>query len=303
MKYIPRVQTGGTGASARRQLELGSAPSLLPVRVRRIEDRASARPPGDAFVLMLIDGGGGWHVAGTSEHRTSTGDLYVITPDETHDDGRLGTTRGWIVEFRPDAVGPPSAFEAARPEPGDPRWLCAVRRAQPSALRYVVPSSDRPRWERRLHQLADELERERPAYQRAARALLELLLVDTARLALPALGDRPQSVAHAIPGLVDEVFEVIAARYGEQLSLREVAAAVGRSPGHVGRTVREATGRTVMQWIEDRRMLEARRLLLATDDKVDGVAERVGYRDPSYFRRRFRRAHGVPPQAWRERTR
>jgi AraC family transcriptional regulator, transcriptional activator of pobA len=58
-----------------------------------------------------------------------------------------------------------------------------------------------------------------------------------------------------------------------------------------------------MQWIEDRRMLEARRLLLATDDKVDGVAERVGYRDPSYFRRRFRRAHGVPPQAWRERTR
>jgi AraC-like DNA-binding protein len=44
---------------------------------------------------------------------------------------------------------------------------------------------------------------------------------------------------------------------------------------------------------------EARRLLLHGDERVDVVAERVGYADATHFIRMFRREHGVTPAAWR----
>jgi AraC family transcriptional regulator, transcriptional activator of pobA len=55
----------------------------------------------------------------------------------------------------------------------------------------------------------------------------------------------------------------------------------------------------VQQWITERRMREARRLLADTDLTMSEVAHRVGYRDAGYFVRRFRAAHSVTPLAWR----
>jgi AraC family transcriptional regulator, transcriptional activator of pobA len=59
------------------------------------------------------------------------------------------------------------------------------------------------------------------------------------------------------------------------------------------------TGRTVQQWITERRLAEVRRLLAETDLTLQAVAGRVGYADVGYLIRRFRTAHGVPPQEWR----
>jgi len=59
------------------------------------------------------------------------------------------------------------------------------------------------------------------------------------------------------------------------------------------------TGRTVQEWIGERRIAEARRLLVETDLAVEEVGRRVGYRDPGYFVRPFRRAQGTTPLGWR----
>lgn len=63
--------------------------------------------------------------------------------------------------------------------------------------------------------------------------------------------------------------------------------------------VRRETGRTVLNWILERRMAEARCLLLETARSVNQIAEAVGYLDTGYFIRLFRRSNGKTPQAWR----
>jgi len=83
------------------------------------------------------------------------------------------------------------------------------------------------------------------------------------------------------------------------LTLKEVAAAVGRSPAHVTSALTRATGRSAGQWIVSGKMAEARRLLLHSAERVDRVAERVGYADTTHFIRMFRREHGATPAAWR----
>jgi AraC-like DNA-binding protein len=63
--------------------------------------------------------------------------------------------------------------------------------------------------------------------------------------------------------------------------------------------VRRRTGRTVGDWITERRMVQARQLLTGTDLPVGEIARRVGLPDPGYFARVFRHSNGVTPRAWR----
>jgi AraC-like DNA-binding protein len=108
---------------------------------------------------------------------------------------------------------------------------------------------------------------------------------------LPPAG-RPQDPA---------VLAQAAAKIGIEIlgSLRHIADAVSLSPGHLTTVVRRKTGWTVQEWIAERRMAQARRLLVETDLTVAEVGRRVGYADPVYFARYFRRAHASTPLRWR----
>jgi AraC-like DNA-binding protein len=179
--------------------------------------------------------------------------------------------------------------------PDDPLLLAFVRPHAADVAHVHVPPADRPRWRSRLQQLAAELEAGAPGYAGAARALLILLLTDTARLAAPQLA----AYTPTTRPLLTRVFRYIEAHYAEPISLREVAAAVGHSPAYLTDLVRRATGRTVLSWIMERRMAEARYLLLETDQAVGQVAAALGYRRASHFIAHFRRLHGATPQVWR----
>lgn len=99
--------------------------------------------------------------------------------------------------------------------------------------------------------------------------------------------------------LLSNVFRFIETNYQQSISLREVAEAVGRSPAYLTDLVRRETGKTVLNWIIERRMAEARRLLLETEHSVEWIAEAVGYFDRRHFSRQFLRFHDATPHTWR----
>lgn len=108
----------------------------------------------------------------------------------------------------------------------------------------------------------------------------------------------PQSIWPSIPKL-REVFDYIEAHYHQPLTLCDVAKAVGYSPTYLTHLVRCQTGQTLYKWIVDRRMAEARSLLLHTDQPVNQIAATVGYPDAGHFIRHFRQIHNTTPKAWR----
>jgi AraC-like DNA-binding protein len=63
--------------------------------------------------------------------------------------------------------------------------------------------------------------------------------------------------------------------------------------------VRKRTGKTVQEWIIERKLVEARKLLAESDLPVASVARSVGFADPAYFTRMFTREVGMPPRRWR----
>ena len=247
--------------------------------------------------LAYFETTGGVVRHGRQVRQVEAGDLFVIAPGDVmgqaRSDDLLGA-RGWGVFFTSDALGQetPGAHLAWRTHP---LLFPFVHGGATGALRLKVPVEQRTEWTARVEALHEELTQRRDGYREAVSAHLTLLLVGVSRLAADVVGDLREN---AEP-LLAEVFDVIERRYREPLSLREVAAAVRISPGHLTSTVRKRTGRTVQEWITERRMVQARRLLAGTDLPVGDIGRQVGIPDAGYFARTFGRSHGMSPTRWR----
>jgi transcriptional regulator GlxA family with amidase domain len=64
-----------------------------------------------------------------------------------------------------------------------------------------------------------------------------------------------------------------------------------------------ATGLPPIQYVQRLRIEDAKRRLERTDATVDDISWRVGYEDPAFFRRLFKRTTGMAPGAYRRRFR
>ena len=228
----------------------------------------------------------------------TAGVVYVVAPGAAVDPRQ--------VPHRDNGVGvffDPAALDGDGRSPW-PSWrlhplLFPFVHGQSSGLlQLTVPAARQPVWDNVIESIETELASRKEGYRQAALAHLSLLLIDVARLAADAVGDLRRS---GEPLLAD-VFTVIDRHRGEPLSLRDVARELGMTPGHLTTLVRRRTGRTVQEWIIDRRMAVARSLLADTELPVAEVARRVGMSDPGYFSRLFRRTHGTSPREWRGRS-
>jgi len=59
-------------------------------------------------------------------------------------------------------------------------------------------------------------------------------------------------------------------------------------------------GISLWDYLNRYRVMRAKDLLLSTDESISMIAARVGFNDPSYFGRVFRKQVGCTPQAYRD---
>jgi AraC family transcriptional regulator, transcriptional activator of pobA len=259
------------------------------------------------LALMYFDGAGGRHRIALRTHTPSPGDVLLLTPGLVHDATALRGTSGWAVEFDPLALGLTQAPAAGSgPSLTLPRawWanplLAPFLRAEqhPTAAVFSVPEHERPLWATHLRIMHREHMERRDGYEEMVGAYLTIILVALSRLT----AHYPDTLERAGDPALAQVFRLIEQHYTGSLSTSDIAAGVGMTPGHLTTLVRRRTGRTIGEWITERRMAAARDLLVSTDLSAEQVAARVGYADPGYFNRKFRQVHGTPPGAWRARA-
>lgn len=282
----------------------GAAVEVIPFTSSHARVLLGAHLHGDLELMFYAEGSGVDRLGATS-FEVHAGDLLLITPGIVHDASGLAAARGWAIEFAADAattrgLGHEGADTAAGLWWANPLLAPFVAANQtPAFARFHVPEQDRPRWTARLHEMEREQAARADGWGDVLAALLQVTLIELARLASPfTTGLRQQGDT-----LLAEVFDVIGQRYREQLSTADVADAVALTAGYLTTLVRRRTGRTVLDWILERRMAEARRLLLSTDLSAEAIAADVGFGDPTYFNRRFRQYHGVAPGRWRSSAR
>lgn len=99
---------------------------------------------------------------------------------------------------------------------------------------------------------------------------------------------------------VETLTTLIAAHFRAHRPVRFYARAIGVSAAHLNRLARRATGFSVQELAALQLMEAARRDLVFTPAPIQSIAYSLGFSDPAYFNRFFRRQAGTTPGAFRE---
>ena len=236
--------------------------------------------------IAYVTQGSGSHVIDLRRWQLAPPHLCFVHPGQTHHWERVTGLDGVVVLFE-------DAF--LLPHPGDRDRL---RRLGDVPSLPLTGRAAR-RVDELLARMREEYAERRPGMVSVLQSYLHILLVEAGRL--------PPGVAAAGPGpvgrtaVVSQEFVRLLARPGAaaELSVRQCAAELGVSVGYLSAAVRESTGRTPGQLIRHTQVLEAKRLLAGTALTVGRVAREVGFTDPAYFCRFFRRETGASPGEFR----
>ena len=93
--------------------------------------------------------------------------------------------------------------------------------------------------------------------------------------------------------------DLIDARYGERLEIRDLARAARTSPAHFSRSFAKTFGSPPHRYLTTRRIERAKYLLERTDYSILEVGLRVGFESAASFSNAFSRVVGVSPRAYR----
>ena len=100
---------------------------------------------------------------------------------------------------------------------------------------------------------------------------------------------------------IEATIEHLRAASSTRVSVGELAGMAGLSESHYSALFRRATGYGVLEYQTRQRMGLARELLDTTARTIASIAQQVGYPDPLYFSRQFRRIHAMSPSEYRSR--
>lgn len=99
--------------------------------------------------------------------------------------------------------------------------------------------------------------------------------------------------------LADDFTRLLNNRFTEFKTSKDFAEHLNISPNYLNAVCKEVSKKTVSYLIQERVILEAKRLLTHTELTVSEISFRLGFKDNSYFGRYFKKLVGVPPERFR----
>lgn len=245
------------------------------------------------FELFFLEGKG-VHANDFRHFQLHGPTVVVATPGQVH---------GW-----PDAKelkGTMFAFTHA--------FICAGGAARPLLDYPFVADPDTPpvarvspayaeTFRRILLQAQSEFEAREVEWIEIMRSCLRILLSLTARIyATDSVSETKTTQSTA--DLARRFRVMVDKDFASRLPVSAYARQLGVTPGHLNAILREHSGQSAGAYIRGRILLEARRWLLHSELGISEIAYRLGFEDPSYFARFFRRQVGESPGSFRRQTR
>ncbi|MDF2723284.1 MAG: hypothetical protein K0Q59_2959 [Paenibacillus sp.] len=97
--------------------------------------------------------------------------------------------------------------------------------------------------------------------------------------------------------VVAEIESYLQAQFKEPVKIGQIAEHVNLSPNYVSTIFKEVTGQTPIEYMHQLRISVAHDLLLRSELNIAEISDYLGYCEPAYFNRMFKKVMGQPPSA------
>jgi len=266
----------------------------LPISVTRERERFTLPLHIHDFVeIQYVAEGKGFHYIGDERLSVEKGDLFIIPIGTRHvyrpaseaSKDELIVYNCLFAKEVPDMLTPlfPLGAKMERLLGGD---------AQPYR-RY----KDRHNEARKcMESLYAEYRTRAPGFEAVLSGLLIQLLISLYRAELNLKENPPQLAA------LGPVLQYLEEHYNEPVRLAELAGMLHVSGSHLQRLLKQATGQSLTEYLQNLRIDKSLEMLTRTRLTVKEIAHRAGYHDLKFFHRLFLKKTGKTPSEYRRLT-
>lgn len=100
--------------------------------------------------------------------------------------------------------------------------------------------------------------------------------------------------------VVDAAKAYIQKNYNKDISLDDVSREVNITPYYFSKLFKDDTGEGFVEYLTNIRIEKAKELIAETDYSMKDICQMIGYTDPNYFSRSFKKKVGVTPTEYKE---
>jgi AraC family transcriptional regulator, transcriptional activator of pobA len=100
--------------------------------------------------------------------------------------------------------------------------------------------------------------------------------------------------------LMNEFRKIVNSRFNSLRTARDYASELNITPNYLNALCQEFFYKTVSEIIQERIILEAKRMLMHTSLNISEIGYKLGFKDNSYFGRYFKKVAGMTPKKFRE---
>lgn len=221
-----------------------------------------------------------------SVYLAQKGDLMLVLPGDLHStsSSQVEEFERILVHFSPDFLS-----EKDRAILNQAPYL-------ESALIHL-PMKEQAELERLLVLMLTECREQQPYYDTYVRQLLMELLI---RVCRSGSCGTTNGLSHPMHQKVSEIASFIHAHYKEPLTLEQLSKQFYISPAYLSRVFLKLTGFHLSEYIRVVRVRKAQSMLRLTRDKIQSIAEQVGFEHVSHFNKTFKSITGCSPLHYRK---
>lgn len=268
--------------------------TILPVAV----PPAAASHRHDYFEIFLFAEGGGTHMVDFTEYDICSRSLHLVCPGQVHLLRRKPDSLGWVIMLSRDFLLSVLDFQPAHPQ------LPFLHQA-PAAATLQLPEADYTLLHLLYQQLAAVQDSDSSKWEKPelVRAVLKLVVLKCAELLQPAA--EPEAPAADSQGqrLARQFSQLVEAHFQRQHQVAYYAGELAVTAGHLNVLSKSRLGKMASEVIQERILLEAKRLLLHTEAAAKEIAYSLGFEDPSHFAKFFKARCSVSPSEFRQQIR
>lgn len=241
----------------------------------------------DFYFVLAVQKGTGIHEIDFVQYPVQANAVFILRPGQVHKLELTADTTGFLIEFDLSFYQPRNTIAEHRWKKASSKNYCEVEAARFKRLQTYLAT------------MFVEFTSKHEGYIEAIKANLDLFFLEYIRQS-----KNPNSIAKSESGYIQERFEelirLLETNIVSMKNVSDYADLLSLSPYQLNSIAKTSVGKTVSDLIDDQIILEAKRHLIATPAQVKEVADRLGYEDPSYFIRFFKKHTGQSPDTFRK---
>lgn len=241
----------------------------------------------DFYFVLAVQQGSGMHEIDFIPYPVSDHAVFILRPGQVHKLELTADTTGFLLEFDLAFYQPKHSIAEHRWKKAASKNYCAVEASRFQKLHAYLAS------------IFQEYSQKQEGYFEAIKANLDLFFLEYIRQS-----KNPDSIAKSEGGYIQERFEelirLLETNIISKKNVADYADLLSLSPYQLNSIVKSSVGKTVSDLINEQLILEAKRHLIATPALVKEIADQLGYEDPSYFIRFFKKHTGQSPDSFRK---